>query len=155
MKIHKAETVIRYHITFTPREAAELAAHPDWAHRIKPNAARHGSAEAMLTRVQINQVCDVLAINGRELMAEYAAGDAETIAGTAELHPEHDGLYWIRVRGHGGRRELLVARRHDSRLGRWWDTVGSDEGIEDRSEIEVVRQILPPNATVGPGTADA
>lgn len=73
MKIHRAETVIRYQVSFTPHEVEKLCLHAKWRNRIGVRPAGHGrspgSGDAMLTKTEINDVCDVLGINGREYMA--------------------------------------------------------------------------------------
>lgn len=77
MKIHRAETVVRYHITFDPREAKVIDEHPMLRNKIRVRPDRGGGrysrgADAMLTRADINDVCDALGVNGREFMARYA-----------------------------------------------------------------------------------
>lgn len=77
MKIHRAETVVRYHIAFDPHEAKDLDGHPVLRNKIHVRPDRGGGrysrgADAMLTRSEINEVCDALGVNGREFMARYA-----------------------------------------------------------------------------------
>lgn len=77
MKIHRAETVVRYHVSFLPHEAKVLDQHEVWskvmhvrpARSYQANCQYHRGAEAALTRNQINDICDVLGVNGREFMA--------------------------------------------------------------------------------------
>jgi len=77
MKIHRAETVIRYHITFDPHEAKMLDEHPTLRSKIHIRPDRGGGrysrgADAMLTKSDINEACDALGVNGREFMSRYA-----------------------------------------------------------------------------------
>ena len=76
VKIHRAETVVRYHITFEPHEAKVLDEHPTLRHKVHVRPDRGGGrysrgADAMLTRSDINEACDALGVNGREFMAQY------------------------------------------------------------------------------------
>lgn len=73
MRITQSATVVRYDVTFTPLETKLLLAHPAWRHRVAitgNGTNRYGAAT--LTKSQINDVCDVLGINGREFMQRYA-----------------------------------------------------------------------------------
>jgi hypothetical protein len=76
MKIVKIECVTRYQINFTPAETRTLLAHPRWSAAISTRSSVHNghghnpAGCAMLTKKQINDVCDVLGINGREFMAQ-------------------------------------------------------------------------------------
>lgn len=76
MKIHRAETVVRYHVTFEPHEAKVLDSHPVLRTKVHVRPDRGGGlysrgADAMLTKAEINDVCDALGVNGREFMAPY------------------------------------------------------------------------------------
>jgi hypothetical protein len=83
MKLHKLETVIRYQVSFTPGETTRLLAHPKWQHRIgvTQNRGRSRWAGATLTRSEINDVCDVLGINGREFLGRYERDEEATHGG--------------------------------------------------------------------------
>lgn len=73
MKITRAETVVRYQVSFTPREVEKLCLHTKWRNRIGIRPMGHGAprfGDAMLTKTEINDVCDVLGINGREIMSK-------------------------------------------------------------------------------------
>lgn len=77
MKVHKVETVTRYHVTFEPHETKVLRAHPKWQRIVSIAGSRDNVRQragvvfgaAMLTKKQINEICDVLGVNGREFMA--------------------------------------------------------------------------------------
>jgi hypothetical protein len=76
MKIHRAETVIRYQIAFDPHEAEVLDDHPALRSKIHVRPDRGGGrysrgADAMLTRSEVNDVCDALGVNGREFLSRY------------------------------------------------------------------------------------
>lgn len=76
MKIHRAETVVRYHVTLDPHEAKTIDQHPTLRTKIHVRPDRGGGlylrgADAMLTRADINEICDALGVNGREFMARY------------------------------------------------------------------------------------
>jgi hypothetical protein len=81
MRIVKVEYVTRYQINFTPNETRALLAHPEWSVIVSTKSSQHNgrgdrpSGCAMLTKKQINEVCDVLGINGREFMANATKGE--------------------------------------------------------------------------------
>lgn len=69
MKLNKIERgVTRYQVSFTSGETRRIAADPRWHNIIRPHRTARGNltALAMLTKVQINEVCDLLGVNGRE-----------------------------------------------------------------------------------------
>lgn len=78
MKIVKIEHVTRYQVNFTPSETLTLLEHPDWRMVVSTKSSQHNghghnpAGCAMLTKKQINEVCDTLGINGREFMAGVA-----------------------------------------------------------------------------------
>lgn len=80
MRIVKIEHVTRYQINFTPPETRVLMKHPTWSSVVSIKSSQHNghgrnpAGCAMLTKKQINEVCDVLGINGREFMASYFGG---------------------------------------------------------------------------------
>ncbi len=74
MKICKAETVVRYSVVFSPGESRTLRAHPKWKHRIGDNGGA-GAAMGNFSKKEINAICDVLGINGREFFAQHASGE--------------------------------------------------------------------------------
>lgn len=75
MKIVKVEVATRYQINFTPAETHVLLKHPKWSAIVSTKSSEHNghgsnpAGCAMFTKKQINEVCDVLGINGREFMA--------------------------------------------------------------------------------------
>jgi hypothetical protein len=78
VRIHKTETVVRYQVTFSPDETRTLMAHPEWQHVISTKCAvnngHRGNAigGATLTKRQLNDVCDVIGVNGRAVFAELS-----------------------------------------------------------------------------------
>lgn len=73
MRILQREIVTRYMVSFTPGETKKLAAHPVWQHHIGRVGRGDKSSQATLSRKEINAVCDVLGVNGREFMATQLA----------------------------------------------------------------------------------
>ena len=72
MKLNKIErAVTRYQVTFSPGETKQIAADKRWNNIIRPRKTNRGNvtAMAMLTKSQINEVCDFLGVNGREWFA--------------------------------------------------------------------------------------
>ncbi len=73
MKIHSVETIVRYQVTFSPRETKLLRRRPKWANIISVASSKtKGGAWwgcAQLTKSQISEICDILGINAREFMA--------------------------------------------------------------------------------------
>ncbi len=80
MRILRTETVVRYDVDFSPRETRTLKQHAKWSPLISTKASEHNGnvtiGRATLTKRQINDVCDVLGINGREFMAMPRVGGA-------------------------------------------------------------------------------
>lgn len=81
MKVHKVETVTRYQVTFDPRETALLLADEKWCHVVSTKCSVHNGTGGMfcaatLTKAQINQVCDLLGVNGREWFAAQGLAPA-------------------------------------------------------------------------------
>lgn len=75
MRILQQEVVTRYCVEFSPGETKALRKHPVWSLIIGLRSNGGGvTAAATLTKTQINQVCDVLGINGREFMQQHANG---------------------------------------------------------------------------------
>lgn len=72
MKISTVETVTRYRVWFTPGELNKLRQHDDVSRWLFTTRTARGNlmGHAQLTKSQINRVCDVLGINGREWMAK-------------------------------------------------------------------------------------
>jgi hypothetical protein len=80
VRIHSHETVTRFQVAFDERETETLLAHPEWKLHISTKMAEHNGHQrlrgaAQLTRGQINDICDVLGINGREFMAGVYVGE--------------------------------------------------------------------------------
>lgn len=75
MKINRTETVVRYDVTLTPWETSVLRNHSKWQAVVSIKSSEHNGGPlfgcATLTRTQINDVCDVIGVNGREFMARY------------------------------------------------------------------------------------
>ena len=73
MKIHHAELVRRYHVTFEPNEAAKLAAHPVFTHWVRFDRGNGDDgqrrtrphANGMLTVSQMQQIAMFLDIDYR------------------------------------------------------------------------------------------
>lgn len=69
VKLQQIETVTRYQIYFDPPEAAVLARHPKWRHRIGRRKSGQPGGDATLTKTELSEVCDALGVNGREWLA--------------------------------------------------------------------------------------
>lgn len=69
MKLHRVQTVQRFDVTLEPEEAELLLAHPKWKHRVGNPKPPQTTRDATLTKKELNAVCDVLGVNGREWLA--------------------------------------------------------------------------------------
>lgn len=84
MKIHRAETITRYHVTFDHAESKKLKALPQWQPKITWMKA--GIAQVLVTRTELSRLCEDLGID--RIFASPAALGVLPIANT----PEYDDL---------------------------------------------------------------
>ncbi len=80
MKVSTVETVTRYRVWFTPGEIRKLLEPEDTRHWLFVTRTARGNvqAHAQLTKSQINRVCDVLGVNGREWMERHLPNAKES-----------------------------------------------------------------------------